>query len=247
MSRVSRASEVLRSYTWGQTISGLDVASMTADARATQDFSDELDDARMASNTAAKTLDDIESLNADVPLLGEVSAIDVLAQIYPSVRTAVNAIRYLDSLLNSIKANADSLSASVTRIAGADAASVSGADMDALFGESLTAARDMQADIRPANDTIEGVREAAKALKDALEQAESTPVIGEDLAGYADDVGRLEEQLADAVSSLEASQVSLASLSERLEASISATDSDHAAHLDRWVQKPYHATWTGDN
>ena len=247
LSRVSQASGVLRSYAWGQTLSGLDAAAMTAEARAAQDFSDELDGARSASNRAASALDEIESLSADVPLIGEVSAIDVLAQVYPSVGAAVGAIRFLDSLLNSIQDNADSLSASVERIANADAASVSGAEMDDLFAKSLAAARGMEADIRPANDKIEEVRAIAGILEAALRQAESTPSIGETLAGYADDIGRLETQLSDAVSSLESSENSLASLAERLRASINAADSDHAAHLDRWVQKPYHSTWTGDN
>ena len=192
-------------------------------------------------------MDEIESLSADVPLIGEVSAIDVLAQVYPSVGAAVGAIRFLDSLLNSIQDNADSLSASVERIANADAASVSGAEMDDLFAKSLAAARGMEADIRPANDKIEEVRAIAGILEAALRQAESTPSIGEALTGYADDIGRLETQLSDAVSSLESSENSLASLAERLRASINAADSDHAAHLDRWVQKPYHSTWTGDN
>ena len=61
-----------------------------------------LSDVRDASNEMVVVFDQLDSLSTDIPLLGRVSAMDVLAETYPGVGAAADAIRTLDDELNSI-------------------------------------------------------------------------------------------------------------------------------------------------
>ena len=114
------ASDVLRSYAWGRTLEGIDTDAMAGEVRVVQDVDDNLSGARETSNEMVAVLDQLEALGADIPLLGRVSAMDVLAETYPGVGAAEDAIRSLDDELNSIASESHVLDAVVSHISAVD-------------------------------------------------------------------------------------------------------------------------------
>ena len=116
----SLAGKVLRSYAWRQTVEGLDTGAMSDAVDVVQDVDDRLSGVRETSNDMVVVFDELDSLSADVPLLGRVSAMDVLAETYPGMGAAADAIRTLDDELSSIGRDTDLVSGTLERITTMD-------------------------------------------------------------------------------------------------------------------------------
>lgn len=114
------ADDVLRSYAWVQMLQDLDIGAMSDAVGVAQDVDDRLSGVWDASNDMVAVFDELEALSADVPLLGRVSAMDVLAETYPGVGAAADVIRSLDEELNSIGRYTGLLSATLQRITAID-------------------------------------------------------------------------------------------------------------------------------
>ena len=240
------ADAVLRSYAWGGTLDGLDTGSLTSAIGIVRGMDDNIAGVRDASNEMVGVLDGLGALSAQVPLIGRVSAMDVIAEAYPGAAAAANAIRSLDNELNSLGSNADVLEASVERIAGADPSRVSGGKMDALFGRSAMASRDMEASVRTARSGLAEVRNMTGALKEAFRQASDTPVIGQTIGEYAETAGRFESELSGLVETLQSYESTLSNLTGQLQAPLDAVDSAHEGYVARWLQRPYDKSWGDD-
>ena len=209
------ASDVLYSYAWAGAISNMDVAALNADARTALALESQLSDARSASSDMVDTFDELESLSADVPLLGSVSAMDVLRRTFSEVDDAESLARELDAKLDSMRANANTVKATADRIGNLDAASVSGADMDTLFADARDAADSLQTDVAYALDKVSELRRMASLLEDALWDASDTPIIGDSIADGAATATEFGDSLGDLESALLDSETALASLSSR--------------------------------
>ena len=237
------ADDVLLSYAWGQTLAGLDIAGISASVAAVEGMDDNLDDIRAASNETVRTLDQLDALSAQVPLVGRVSAMDVIAEVYPGVAAAASAIRALDAELDSLGRNADALAAFVRRMERADPSDVSGGDMDDAFGSAVKAARDMEESVGSARGKVTDVRNVSGELANALRQVSDTPVIGETMAEYAETAARFESELSGIADTLQSYESGLANLAGRLQAPLDATAGAHQSYVGRWLQRPYDTTW----
>ena len=237
------ADDVLLSYAWGQTLAGLDIAGIAASVAAVEGMDDNIDDVRAASNETVRTLDQLDALSAQVPLVGRVSAMDVIAEVYPGVAAAASAIRALDAELDSLGRNADALAALASRIERADSSNVSGSDMDAAFGSAVKAARDMEESVGSARGKVTDVRNVSGELANALRQVSDTPVIGETMAEYAETAARFESELSGIADTLQSYESGLANLAGKLQAPLDATAGAHQSYVGRWLQRPYDTAW----
>ena len=240
------ADDVLLSYAWGQTLAGLDIAGISASVAAVEGMDDDIEGVRAASNETVRTLDQLDALSAQVPLVGRVSAMDVIAEVYPGVAAAASAIRALDAELDSLGRNADALAAFVRRMERADPSNVSGGDMDAAFGSAVKAARDMEESVGSARGKVTDVRNVSGELANALRQVSDTPVIGETLAEYAETAARFESELSDIADTLQSYESGLANLAGQLQAPLDATAGAHQSYVGRWLQRPYDTAWRED-
>ena len=237
------ADDVLLSYAWGQTLAGLDIAGIAASVAAVEGMDDNLDGVRASSNETVRVLAQLDALSAQVPLVGRVSAMDVVAEVYPGVAAAASAIRALDAELSSLGRNADALAALASRIERADRSNVSGSDMDAAFGSAVKAARDMEESVGSARGKIIDVRNVSGELANALRQASDTPVIGETLAEYAETAARFESELSGIADTLQSYESGLANLAGQLQAPLDSVNGAHQGYVARWLQRPYDTAW----
>ena len=175
----SLAGEVLRSYAWRQTVQGLDNRAMSDDVGVVQSVDDRLSGVREASFEMVKVFDELEALSADVPLLGRVSAMDVLAETYPGVGAAADSIRTLDDELSSIGRDTALVSGSLERITTLDPSGVSWDEMESLFRDGAAASNEMEGRARSASGRLTEVLSVGRDLEDALWEASGTPVIGD--------------------------------------------------------------------
>ena len=237
------ADDVLLSYAWGQTLAGLDVAGIAASVAAVEGMDDNLDGVRASSNETVRVLAQLDALSAQVPLVGRVSAMDVIAEVYPGVAAAASAIRSLDAELDSLGRNADALAAFVRRMERADPSDVSGGDMDAAFGSAVKAARDMEESVGSARGKVATVRDMSGEMANALRQVSDTPVIGETLAESAETAASFESELSGIADTLQSYESGLANLAGQLQAPLDATVSAHQSYVGRWLQRPYDTAW----
>ena len=237
------ADDVLLSYAWGQTLAGLDIAGIAASVAAVEGMDDNLDGVRASSNETVRVLAQLDALSAQVPLVGRVSAMDVVAEVYPGVAAAASAIRALDAELSSLGRNADALAALASRIERADRSNVSGSDMDAAFGSAVKAARDMEESVGSARGKIIDVRNVSGELANALRQASDTPVIGETMAEYAETAARFESELSGIADTLQSYESGLANLAGQLQAPLDSVNGAHQGYVARWLQRPYDTAW----
>ena len=237
------ADDVLLSYAWGQTLAGLDVAGIAASVAAVEGMDDNIDGVRASSNETVRVLAQLDALSAQVPLIGRVSAMDVIAEVYPGVAAAASAIRALDAELDSLGRNADALAALASRIERADPSDVSGGDMDAAFGSAVKAARDMEESVGSARGKVTDVRNVSGELANALRQVSDTPVIGETLAESAETAARFESELSGIADTLQSYESGLANLAGQLQSPLDTTAGAHQSYVGRWLQRPYDTAW----
>ena len=237
------ADGVLRSYAWGQVIESLDTDAMSDDARVIRDVDSSLSGVRETSNEMVSVLDNLESLGADIPLLGRVSAMDVLAETYPGADVAEDAIRSLDDELNSIAGESRVLESVVGHISAVDPAGVTGDDMGDLFGEGLQASTDMEARAGAARERVAEVRDIARDLEDALWRVSDTPVIGDTLGDASDTASALASELSGLADLLQDHIFTLATLSGRFSEATEDADDTHQGYVSRWLQEPHDDSW----
>ena len=96
------AEEILRSYAWRQAIGGFDIEELTEVSEKVRRLDDNVSDVRSLSNDVVAIFDDLDDMKASVPLLGSVSAMDVVREAFPGVGEAEGVIRSLDSELNDL-------------------------------------------------------------------------------------------------------------------------------------------------
>ena len=239
----SLAGKVLRSYAWRQTVEGLDTGAMSDAVDVVQGVDSSLSGVREASYEMVEVFDELEALSANVPLLGRVSAMDVLAETYPGVGVAADSIRTLDDELSSIGRDTDLVSGTLERITTMDPSGVSWDEMESLFRDGAGASNEMEVQARSARSRMTDVLNVARDLEDALWQASGTPVIGDSIAEAAGTTGVFAASLSDISDLMQEYIDTLGSLGGRFEESIDAAERAQREYMSRWLQVPYDSTW----
>ena len=124
--RQGLAEGVLRSYAWRQVIADFDTDGLANVSEKASRLDDDVSHVRSLSNDVVSLLDELEDVKARVPLLGSISAMDVIAELFPGVGDAEDVIRSLDAELNELGETAALLARASKRIADEDLSSVSG-------------------------------------------------------------------------------------------------------------------------
>ena len=232
------ADDVLRSYAWGEVLEGFDTYGMQDALEVVQDFEHSMSGFRDSTGDAVNMFDQLEALSAEVPLLGRVSAIDVISFTYEEVDLAVTAIRSLHAELNSLGKNSSDLGEAIDRISEIDPSEVSGGQVENLFGTTAKTSREMQARVESSKDRISDVRDFARALENAMRQTSDTPIIGETLAESAETAGEFQSNLSDFTDELRSVENELDYLADEFQGALNAGERTHEKFMERWLQNP---------
>ena len=232
------AGEVLRSYAWGQALEDFDSYRVREALDAIQDFDFRVSELRDTSADAVNMLDQLETLSAEVPLLGRVSAMDVVSFTYSEAEDAANTIRSLHAELVLLNRNSEELEEAVDSMSRADPSEVSGGEMEHLFTRAMEASRDMGSRVSRAEIMVGDARDFAWAMENAMRQASDTPVIGDALAESAETAGEYESIFAGLGDATGSAHDELKFLAAEFQSYLDAADGAHQSFMDRWLQDP---------
>ena len=238
-----QAAAVFRSYAWGSTLEDLDTCEMAETVAAVRGADYVLDDIRDSSRDTVTLLDNLEALSVDVPLLGEITALSVIIEIFPEAEGAVGAIRALEAEFDAVKSHANTLGDMMGQIEDADPSSGSSSEMDAVFSNAVSAARGIEAKFRSAKDKVALARNIARGLKTALLQASDNRSFGETFAEYAVVLGDFETELSWIADGLESFEGDADDLADHFETVIDTADQSHEEFVSRWLQNPPVQQW----
>ena len=111
---------------WRQAIGDFDIQKLTEVSERVRRLDESVSDVRSLSNDVVAIFDDLDDMKANVPLLGSISAMDVVREAFPGVGDAEEVIRALDTELNELEDNSASLRRASRRIQSLELSSVSG-------------------------------------------------------------------------------------------------------------------------
>ena len=237
------AEDVLRSYAWRQVLGDFNSGDLVDVSRRVDAVDDRVAEVRSVSNDVVDVLDYLDGLEADIPFLGSVSAMDVIAESFDGVGETESLIRSLDSELNDLGNNAGVLSRASSQIPNLNLVSVSGDDMDTLFADTAQASVGLERTVRSVKDAVSDVRQPVAGLESALRSASDTPIIGGAIGDSARTLGRLESQLSGLSDVLQGFESDLSALGEDVQSAIVSVDNVHDADLKRWLEEPYDTQW----
>ena len=243
VTRRSLAEDVLRSYAWGQVVAGFDTGTLRGVSEKVRRLDDGGSDARRLSNGVIAIFDQLDGLKASIPILGSISAMDVVRDSFDGVEEAEALIRALDSELNALGDNAASLSSASERILRVDPSAASGREMESLFAEASGAARDMESTVQDVRGFVSDAAAAAADLESALQAGSGTPVIGDTLGNFAGRVGRFESALAGLSGLMGEFESELGALAQDMEDGIDSAGKTLQADVERWLEAPYDTEW----
>ena len=237
------AGDVLRSYAWGQVVAGFDTGGLAGVSDRVRRLDDDVSDARRLSNGVVAIFDELDGMKANIPLLGSISAMDVVRESFDGVEEAETLVRNLDSELNALGDNAASLSRASEGILGVEPSSVSGREMETMFAGASGAARDLESTVRDVRGFVSDTADAVADLERALRSGSDTPVIGDALGNFAVRVGRFESAMSGLSGLLGGFESELGGLAQDMEGGIESAGKALQADLDRWLAEPYDAEW----
>ena len=231
-------SELLYSYSWQDTLKNLDLDEINNAQEAVREFDFRLSGIRGMSGDTVATLGQLETLNAEVPLLGKVSALDVIGLAHSGMGDTIEALRIMDAELASLHSDSAALEEVVESISEIDVSETSGTEAEALFMTAGRAASEMRSKIQPLSSKAAEAQGLAGALEKALRQAADTPAIGDTLGEYAETVQSFRNELYDFSSLLHSVEDRLDFLATEFQASIETSGRAHKTYLERWLQNP---------
>ena len=237
------AEEILRSYVWREVIQDFEIEQLNDVAQRVQRMDDSVSDLRGLSNGVVSVFDQLYDMEATVPLLGSVSAMDIVRESLPAVGYAEDRIRSLDSELNDLRNNAASLTGASRQIRNADLLSVSGKEMNALFAVASEAATDLEGTAGSVQESVSQVEDAVGDLSAALRAGSDTPLIGDALGGFARQAERFESELSSLSTMLGGLESDLGTLGGDLEGALESAENALRANMERWLVEPYDAQW----
>ena len=239
------ADGALRSYAWTRALDDSDVSGLARVSDRTGELDSDIDDARSASNAVVDALDELEGVGASIPLMGRVSAMDLVESAYPGVGALDGAMRGLDATLNDWGADSDNLSDAAARLQALSHSPHPDADeVESAFQNAVSAARGLADTIGEIESSLGKAREGVSRLVGALRSASGTPVIGDGLDWLADEI---DEEADYALSGLAASLGSLKgdlnAVSTGFGAGAAQAETAFSEYADRWTDSPPDASW----
>ena len=241
--RQGLAEGILRSYAWRQVIGNFDIHRLADVSERARRLDEGVSDARSLSNDVVAIFDELEDMKAKVPLVGSISAMDVVRNSLPGVGDAEDVIRSLDTELNEFGENVAWLTRASKRIRGKDLSSVSGNEMDALFADASGAARDLRGSVRTAKDLVLVGRGSVEGLENALWAGSEAPIIGDALGDFARSAGRFESKLADLSSLMGEFELELEVLEDDIQDTLESADRTFSGDMKRWLVEPNDSEW----
>ena len=238
------ASEVFRSYAWLLALDGLDVGQIANTAIKVDAVDSSIDSVRSLSKATVGIFDDLEELSADIPLLGEISAMDSVREAYPGVGTAESALRSLNSELNDFGDSADALTEASRQLARLDASTeIDGGEMDRLFRDAVSAAHGLGSTVESVKGSASSAQDAAGNLESALREISDTPIIGGAVGGLASTVARFESELSELTRLLGDFGGELSELGAAFQSTLDSAVTAHEGYMERWLEEPHDPQW----
>ena len=237
------ADGILRSYAWRQVIANFDVGNLADLVSRVEAVDDRISGIRGVSDDVVGFFEDLDDLAVDLPLLGSISAMDVIRESFAGVGGAESLVRALNTELNDVGDDARTLSRAADRVLNLDPLSISADEMDPLFVDTSASAVDLRDKARSAKDDVAEVHGLVQGLEAALRSVSDTPLIGETLSDFAGNVGRLDSELSELSNLMADFETDLSSLGTDLEDAVNAVDTVHSADMQRWIAEPYDTEW----
>ncbi len=238
VTRQDAAEDILHSYAWRQVIGDFDVEKMGDISRNVRRLGDSVSGVRDFTNGVVDILDSLDSMAMDVPLLGRVSAMDVVRESFSGVEEAEFLMRSLNSELDDLDEKSDRLSWASRGIAELNLSSVSGEEAKSLFSDAANAARDLKAPVRSAKELVSDIIEVVGALDSALGSVSYDLEIGDgrSVGGYESDLSEFSRQM-------EGLESELADLEEDMREALDSADKTLRDDMKRWLSEPYDPEW----
>ena len=239
-----RADSVLRSYAWKQVLDDLDYASIAGTVRRVQQVDSSISGVRSLSNDAVEIFDELDSIGANVPFRGRVSAMDIVRSAYPGLDLGEQAIRSLNSELRSWGENTDWLVENTELVAElSESGELEGSELVRLFTEAASSAQGAGNRVSNVKSGVSEARDSAASLESALRDASDTPVIGGAIGSLASTAGRFEAELGDLTSLLGDFEGDLERLRTQLQSALTSAANAREGYMSRWLEKPHDPQW----
>ena len=239
-----RADSVVHSYAWRQVVDDLDYAGIAKTVRSVQQVDSSISGTRSVSNRAVDIFDELDSIGANIPFRGRVSAMDVVKSAYPGLDSAERAIRSLNSELNRWSENTDKLVESTSLVAElSESGELEGDDLVRLFADAVSSAQGAANAVSTVKSGVSEAQSSASRLESALRDASDTPVIGGAIGGLASTAGRFESELGDLTSLLGDFESDLGLLRKQFEGSLATAATAREGFMSRWLAQPHDPQW----
>ncbi len=243
------ADAALRSYVWTRAFDDADMSGLAQAADNVGELDSDIANARSASNAVVEVLDELDGIGASIPLMGRVSAMDLVESAYPGVDALGGAMRGLDSRLNDWGADSENLSNAAASLQSLSHSQHLDADaVESAFKSADSAARGLADAIGEMESALDNAMDNVSRLERALRSASDTPVIGGGLESLADEIGgSAGGALSDLAANLSDLKGDLNSVSRNFGRGTSQAERRHRGYAARWTGDPPDARWPPSN
>ena len=237
------AEDVLTSYAWRTELDTFNQDTLSEVSQRVRALDRSLSGTRRFSDDVVDIFDEIDSLGVDIPIIGRVSAMDVIGESFQSVGDAESAIRAVSTELNDLNDNGRGLAKASRRIAESDPSEVSGEELNDLFFGASDASRNLADSARNAKRSVAGVQKTVEGFEGALKEASNTPIIGDALYEFAQTVDDLESELSALAGMLADFETDLGSLEVQLQRTPLSVQKAQKDYMKVWLQEPHDGQW----
>ena len=241
------AEDVLTSYAWKLELDAFDHEKLAEVSQKVRSLDRNLSGTRRFSDDVVDIFDEIDSLGVDIPLIGRVSAMDVIAEAYPAVGDSESAIRELNVELNVLHDNGRALAKASLLISDSDPSEDTGDEISDLFLGASLASGELSDSARTAKRSVAGVQKIVEGFEGALMEASDTPIIGDAFYEFAQSVGGLESELFALASGLEYFETELDALEEQLREAPGSVEKARLKYLKNWLKESHDERWQPDD
>ena len=222
----------------------LDYAGIAKTVRSMQQVDSSISGVRSASNQTVDIFNELDSIGANIPFRGRVSAMDVVKSAYPGLESAERAIRSLNSELNSWGENTNKLVDSTSLVAELrESGELEGDDLVGLFTDAASSAQGAADAVSTVKSGVSEAQSSASRLESALRDASDTPIIGGAIGGLASTAGRFETKLGDLTSLLGDFESDLDQLRTQFQNGLASASTTREGYMSRSLAQPHDPQW----
>ncbi len=238
------ADNILHSYAWKPVLDDLDYAGIAEIVQGVERVDSSISSVRSLSNQAVDIFNELDSIAANIPFRGRISAMDVVKSSYPGLDTAEQAIRSLNSELNRWGENTEKLVGSTSVVAELrESGELDGEDLARLFNDASSSAQSAADTVNSVKSGVSEAQSSAGRLESALRDASDTPLIGGAIGGLASTAGRFESELGDLTSQLGDFEGELVQLRQQFQDGLAAATTAREGYMMRWLASPHDTRW----